>query len=251
MPDAQLNFRPDLYRSLGSLAVTLLVMAMLLFGAAGTPGWAAAWWYLALFVVVIAIAIIYLWRVDPELFSVRQRPQAGSKSWDLIYVVVTVTCFAAILPVAGLDFRFGWLQLSAPLIWLGYLLFIAGFWLTSWAQGVNRHFEVTVRIQTDRGHKVIDTGPYAVIRRRPGARPGHGTGAWFAHRGHSGTDLPHSPGASHAGRRSDARGRAARLCRVYAEGALPLGAGHLVRRQRLTRSPTPPPDRAAPPSGPA
>lgn len=164
MADARQDFVPDLYRSLGSLAVTLLIMAVLLFGAAGTLGWTAAWWYLALFVVVIAVAIVYLWRVDPELFSVRRRPQAGSKSWDLAYVVVTVVSFAAILPIAGFDFRFNWQQLPAPLIWLGYLLFIAGFWLTSWAQGVNRHFEVTVRIQTDRGHKVIDTGPYAVIR---------------------------------------------------------------------------------------
>lgn len=164
MPDARRDFRPDLYRSLGSLAVTLLIMAVLLFGAAGTVDWAAAWRYLALFVVVIAIAIAYLWRVDPELFAVRQRPQAGSKSWDFAYVAVTVAAFALILPVAGLDFRFDWLQAPAPLVWLGYLLFIAGFWITSWAQGVNRHFELTVRIQTDRGHKVIDTGPYAVIR---------------------------------------------------------------------------------------
>jgi protein-S-isoprenylcysteine O-methyltransferase Ste14 len=29
---------------------------------------------------------------------------------------------------------------------------------------VNRHFEPTVRIQTDRGHTVIDTGPYALVR---------------------------------------------------------------------------------------
>lgn len=164
MPDARRDFRPDLYRSLASLAVTLLIMAVLLFGAAGTFDWAAAWSYLALFVVVIAVAIAYLWRVDPELFAVRRRPQAGSKSWDFAYVAITIAGFAAILPVAGLDFRFHWLQLPAPLIWLGYLLFIAGFWVTSWAQGVNRHFEVTVRIQTDRGHKVIDTGPYAAIR---------------------------------------------------------------------------------------
>ena len=164
MPDARRDFRPDLYRSLGSLAVTLLIMAVLLFGAAGTVDWAAAWRYLALFVVVIAIAIAYLWRVDPELFAVRRRPPAGSQSWDFAYVAVTVAAFALILPVAGLDFRFDWLQAPAALIWLGYLLFIAGFWITSWAHGVNRHFELTVRIQTDRGHKVIDTGPYAVIR---------------------------------------------------------------------------------------
>jgi len=34
----------------------------------------------------------------------------------------------------------------------------------TWAQSVNKFFEPTVRIQTDRGHRVIDTGPYAIIR---------------------------------------------------------------------------------------
>jgi protein-S-isoprenylcysteine O-methyltransferase Ste14 len=34
----------------------------------------------------------------------------------------------------------------------------------TWAESVNRFFEPTVRIQTDRGHRVIDTGPYALAR---------------------------------------------------------------------------------------
>ena len=46
----------------------------------------------------------------------------------------------------------------------GYLLFAVSFAWVAWAQAVNRHFEPTVRIQTDRGHTVIDTGPYALIR---------------------------------------------------------------------------------------
>ena len=40
---------------------------------------------------------------------------------------------------------------------------LAYAWITR-AQAVNRHFEPTVRIQTDRNHTVIDTGPYAVMR---------------------------------------------------------------------------------------
>jgi protein-S-isoprenylcysteine O-methyltransferase Ste14 len=40
---------------------------------------------------------------------------------------------------------------------------------------VNRHFEATVRIQTDRDHKVIDTGPYAYIR-----HPGYAFGLLMA-----------------------------------------------------------------------
>jgi protein-S-isoprenylcysteine O-methyltransferase Ste14 len=39
-----------------------------------------------------------------------------------------------------------------------------GMAITIWAQAVNRFFEPGVRIQTERGHHVVDTGPYAIIR---------------------------------------------------------------------------------------
>ena len=61
---------------------------------------------------------------------------------------------------------------------LGYALLITGLAGLTWAESVNKFFEPTVRIQTDRGHKVIDTGPYAIVR-HPGyvarlpALPGH------------------------------------------------------------------------------
>lgn len=165
MPDAvRQKFGPDEYRALGSLVVTLLIMGALLFVPAGTLGWARAWWYLAVFVVGVLIALVYIWRVDPELFVVRQRPQAGTKTWDLGFVAVTVTALAAILPIAGLDYRFNWSELPDWLVWLGFLIFAASFALSTWAPGVNRHFELTVRIQTDRDHRVVDTGPYALIR---------------------------------------------------------------------------------------
>lgn len=164
MPSSHAVPTSDLFRGLGSLAVTLVVMLVILFWPAGTLDWARAWWFFGLFAVVMVFAIGYIWRVDPELFAVRRKAQTGSKGWDFVYVALTVTSLAAVLPVAGFDFRFSWLQLGDVMVWLGYLLFVAGFVLTAWAQGVNRHFELTVRIQTDREHKVIDTGPYASIR---------------------------------------------------------------------------------------
>ncbi|WP_423069101.1 methyltransferase family protein [Devosia sp. CN2-171] len=166
------SFGADEFRSLGSLAGTLIVMALLLLWPAGKLGWTQAWLYLALFVAACVVAMVYIWRVDPELFVVRRKPQAGTKPWDLAFVAVTLTSMAAILPVAGLDFRFSWWQLPVGIIWLGYLVFLGGFWLTAWAQGVNRHFELTIRIQTDRGHKVVESGPYAMVR-----HPGYVGGA--------------------------------------------------------------------------
>jgi protein-S-isoprenylcysteine O-methyltransferase Ste14 len=43
-------------------------------------------------------------------------------------------------------------------------LLIPGIGIVTWAQVVNRFFEPSVRIQTDRGHTVIDSGPYAFVR---------------------------------------------------------------------------------------
>jgi protein-S-isoprenylcysteine O-methyltransferase Ste14 len=47
---------------------------------------------------------------------------------------------------------------------LGYALLIAGMVGLTWATSVNKFFEPSVRIQTDRGHKVIDTGPCTIVR---------------------------------------------------------------------------------------
>jgi protein-S-isoprenylcysteine O-methyltransferase Ste14 len=47
---------------------------------------------------------------------------------------------------------------------LGFVIFLPGMALFIWSMGVNPFFEKTVRIQTERGHRVIDTGPYGFIR---------------------------------------------------------------------------------------
>jgi protein-S-isoprenylcysteine O-methyltransferase Ste14 len=151
-------------RSLVSLAILLALIAALLFGPAGTLDWPRAWCFIALFVVAMLIAIMVVWRLNPELFAARARVQAGTKSWDYVFIVLIIGGIAAILPVAALDFRFGWSQLPDWIVILGYFLFIAGFAVQTWAQAVNRYFEPGIRIQEDRGQTVIDTGPYAAVR---------------------------------------------------------------------------------------
>jgi protein-S-isoprenylcysteine O-methyltransferase Ste14 len=50
------------------------------------------------------------------------------------------------------------------LVVFGYVLFSVGFVLSVWAESINKFAEPGVRIQTERGHKVVDTGPYAIVR---------------------------------------------------------------------------------------
>jgi hypothetical protein len=47
---------------------------------------------------------------------------------------------------------------------VGYVLLAAGVFGLGWAESVNPYFEPSVRIQSDRGHQVVTTGPYAYVR---------------------------------------------------------------------------------------
>jgi protein-S-isoprenylcysteine O-methyltransferase Ste14 len=47
---------------------------------------------------------------------------------------------------------------------VGYVLLVGGIAVTAWAQAVNPFFEPGVRIQTERAHRVIMSGPYRFIR---------------------------------------------------------------------------------------
>lgn len=67
--------------------------------------------------------------------------------------------------VAGLDHRFNWSP-EFPL-WLsivGFIFIAFGYTFAAWALAENRFFSGVVRIQTDRGHVVCDTGPYRFVR---------------------------------------------------------------------------------------
>jgi protein-S-isoprenylcysteine O-methyltransferase Ste14 len=158
-----------------SLAIAMVIMGVLLFAPAGTLHWPRGWWFGGTFLAATLIAISVLWRVNPEIFAARSRIQPGTKTRDYVYIAIVMGGFILILPVAAIDFRFGWTQMPDWVVWFGYLLFVLSFAGQVWPQAVNRHFEPGVRIQQDRAQTVIDTGPYAIVR-----HPGYISGSLLA-----------------------------------------------------------------------
>ncbi|MCG8348985.1 MAG: isoprenylcysteine carboxylmethyltransferase family protein [Chloroflexales bacterium] len=67
--------------------------------------------------------------------------------------------------VAGLDARFDWSPpFSLPVKLVALAIILAGYTLGSYALIENRYFSGVVRIQRDRGHRVVSSGPYRWIR---------------------------------------------------------------------------------------
>jgi len=152
-------------RLVGFLLALPVYFALFMFLPAGTWAWTKGWLFIGVFLGIVACAVSYLWRVNPEVVVARSSSHKGTKRWDKILVFFLLLSFYAIVPVAALDDgRFHWFPVPWWACGIGYILFLAGMGIVTWAQAVNKFFEVMVRIQTDRGHKVIDTGPYAVVR---------------------------------------------------------------------------------------
>jgi len=144
---------------------TLLIFLLCLFLPAGNWAWARGWLF---FVVVVGTSIVitlYLRRANPDVIAARVNPHDGTKGWDRVLLGIFIPMMVSILPVAALDdSRYHWFHVPWWVCVLGYALLIAGMAGMTWAESVNRFFEPTVRIQTDRGHRVIDTGPYTFVR---------------------------------------------------------------------------------------
>ena len=147
------------------LLLTLVFGGVLLL-AAGRLDWGAAWLYVVLVLLgeLASLAVVYL--VNPEVL--RQRGQTirpDTAGFDRVFVVLFSSSRYATAVVAGLDAgRSGAGMPQRPWLCGGALLTVAGYVIGTWAMAVNEHFEPTVRIQTDRGHRVVTAGPYRWVR---------------------------------------------------------------------------------------
>ena len=150
-------------RAILSLVVFVLLLTLVIFVPAGI-GWTKGWVFLLVFLPQRAMATIYLWRKNPDIVIARSKFHAGTKGWDKVVLFFLILSLAATFLTAGLDSRFHWSSVPFWLVVLGYALFSIGTVGSAWVQSVNKFAERGVRIQTERGHKVIDTGPYAIVR---------------------------------------------------------------------------------------
>lgn len=134
------------------------------FLAAGTLRWAACWLYFAALGAGLLLHGRAVARRNPALRERRKRVGAGTKTWDKIWNSLFWPLMIAVVLIAGFGVRFGWAAMPAGLFAVGAALLAAGLSLSAWAMSVNPHFEGTVRIQSDIGHRVIDQGPYRSLR---------------------------------------------------------------------------------------
>lgn len=145
--------------------VGILVYASLIFLAAGK----LVYWQGILY-VMLALAGATLSHIlvpaGSEITANRAREANAGQTWDKRLLGTHFIVSTIMFVVAGLDSgRFGW---SGPVplnvTVAGAVVMVAGQIVFAVAKRDNEFFSSTVRIQTERGHRVCDTGLYRFVR---------------------------------------------------------------------------------------
>ena len=108
-------------RSFGGLALLYLVLAVILFGTAGTFDYWQAWLFLAVYAACSLAITLHLMVADPALLQRRMRGGAGAEREPAQKIIMRLMLagFIGLVVVPGLDHRFGWSDAPWPVALLG------------------------------------------------------------------------------------------------------------------------------------
>jgi len=147
---------------------TFFVFALgaLLFASAGSLDWPAAWVFLVISAILGPACGLWLAKTDPALLAERMRPTfqadqpAADKKFMLTFVLVILIWLVAI----GLDRRVHASNVPLVLQGLGLAMYLLSIAFIMWVFRENSFAAPVVRVQAERHHRVVSSGPYAFVR---------------------------------------------------------------------------------------
>jgi protein-S-isoprenylcysteine O-methyltransferase Ste14 len=157
------NAVADILKRAGAVAIFPVMMAVVLFLAAGRLDWTWAWVYMGINLANVLVVGPITIRTNPETVAEHGELKMTEK-WDEVGSVSYLLAMYIALPlVAGLDVRFGWAQ-DLNVAWhvAGAAVLAVGLGLSAWAMIRNAYMWSAVPIQ--RGQTVCSTGPYRFVR---------------------------------------------------------------------------------------
>jgi protein-S-isoprenylcysteine O-methyltransferase Ste14 len=161
MENTQLS-QSELIKLVGSrLIIGISAMLLILFLPAGTFFYWEAWIYLAILLIPMSIVLLYFLKKTPEFLARRMKLKEKEGEQKIIVKLALIPFLLAfILP--GIDKRLGWsnvpiliIAAAEILVCIGYIFVVLVFKENQFASRI---------IEVEKGQKVIQSGPYRLVR---------------------------------------------------------------------------------------
>ncbi len=159
--------KPVVWRAIVQMVIVVLIAPFIPMIISSQWDWWQAWAYAIASILAFVLSRLIVARKHPDLIAERARfmQAKDTKPWDKVLAPLLGLGSILILVAAGLDRFYGWSSaFSTGVNIIALVGIVIGYGFSSWALIENRFFSGTVRIQTERGHHVISTGPYRIMR---------------------------------------------------------------------------------------
>jgi protein-S-isoprenylcysteine O-methyltransferase Ste14 len=144
----------------------IALLGLVLFVSAGTWHWAGAWSFLGLMAILGLSGGLWLAKNDPALLAERLRPtmQPDQPTADKKFMLAFGSFALVWLITIGFDERLHGSRMPLALQALGSAILILSTGFVMWVMRENSFAAPVVKVQMDRAHHVVTTGPYAYVR---------------------------------------------------------------------------------------
>ena len=139
----------------------VLIVGGLLFISANSFNYWNGWLFMGLLFIPMFIAGIILMIKNPELLRKRlnAKEQENEQKWVLLF---SGLMFIAGFIIAGLNYRYKWIEMPNAVTIISSILFIIAYILYAEVLRENTYLSRTIEVQENQ--KVIDTGLYGIVR---------------------------------------------------------------------------------------
>ena len=142
-------------------AIGVLIISALLFIPAGSLEYWNAWVFIGLLFIPMFIAGIVMMIKKPELLRKRLNSKEKEKEQKQV-ILLSGLMFLVGFIVAGLNYRYKWLELPNIVVIIASILFIIAYILYAEVLRENTYLSRTIEVQENQ--KVVDTGLYGIVR---------------------------------------------------------------------------------------
>ncbi len=139
----------------------ILLIGLLIFLPAGTLSFLRGWLLMAVLFIPMLFAGVILMLFNPELLKRRLNAKETQKEQSAV-IKMSGVMFVFGFIIAGLDFRFGWSEISDTVVMTATIVFLLSYLLYAEVIRENKYLSRTIEVEESQA--VVDTGLYSVVR---------------------------------------------------------------------------------------
>ena len=139
----------------------VVLIGLLIFLPAGTLNYLNGWIFMGILFIPMLIAGIVMMIKNPKLLAARLNAKEKQKEQSII-IKLSGLMFIAGFILAGLDYRYKWLEMPQLVTYIASALFIFAYLM--WAEVLRENTYLSRTIKVEEGQHVVDTGLYSIVR---------------------------------------------------------------------------------------